>query len=430
MSQPSRMPSRSRISWKSILLFLSILGPGIITANVGNDASGITTYSLAGARFGYGFLWLLVPLTIALIFIQEMAARMGAVTGRGLAQLIRETYGVRITLLIMAGLVITNIANTIAEFAGIAAATEIVGVSRFISVPLAALAVWLLVTKGNYNKVEKVFLVACTFYIVYYFAAFLAHPIWPEVAKAAVVPKITITAPYLLMFIALVGTTIAPWMQFYLQSSIVEKGIDMRKYRYSRWDVIIGSIITDITAFFIVVVCAATLFKAGIPVETASDVALSLAPIAGQYAAWLFAFGLFNAAMFAAVVLPLSTTYYVCEAFGWESGLNKKIRDAPFFYSFFTIMILIGAAFVLIPNIHLIQLMVISQAVNGVLLPLVLVAMLFLVNNRSLMGQHVNPAWLNIAAWAFTGIIIIASLLLGLVTLFPESAEYIATAIM
>src|SRR4051812_41936002 len=404
-------------SWKTrILLFLSVVGPGFITANVDNDAGGILTYSQAGAQFGHALLWTMIPITIALIVVQEMCARMGAVTGKGLSDLIREEYGLRITFLMMLGILITNFGNVVAEFAGIAASLELFGVSRYYSVPICAVIVWLIVVKGQYKSVEKVFLVASFFYFTYIIGGVLAHPAWKDAIVATVTPphaKAVADQAYLYMVIGLVGTTIAPWMQFYLQSSIVEKGVSRRQYKASQIDVIAGFIFTDIVAWFIIVSCAATLYAHGHhDVRDAADAAQALRPLAGEYAYILLAMGLFNASLFAASILPLSTAYTVCEGLGFESGVGKRFSEAPVFYWLYTILIVAGAGVILVPNLPLIQISILSQVVNGAVLPFVLVFMLLLVNDKRLMGEHVNTGFLNVIAWATT--IIMIGLTLGL----------------
>jgi len=392
------------------LIFLAIMGPGIITSNVDNDAGGITTYSLAGAHFGYSLIWVLIPITIALIIVQEMCARMGIVTGKGLADLIRENYGVRITFTIMSVLFLVNIGNTIGEFAGVAASMEIFGISKFLSVPLVGLAVWLLVVKGTYKSVEKIFLFACLFYITYIISGFLAKPAWNEVFSQSIRPTFQFRSnDYLTMLIGVVGTTIAPWMQFYLQSAVVEKGVQLENYKYSKMDVISGSVIVNVVALFIIVSCAATLFKAGIRIETAKDAALALQPFAGKFCTYLFAFGLFNASVFAASILPLSTAYSICEGMGWESGVNRKFSEAPQFYFIYTIMIVLGGALVLLPKFPLITAMYLSQVINGVFLPFVLIFMLFLINKRELMGGYVNTKIYNIITWVTIFVMMILS---------------------
>jgi NRAMP (natural resistance-associated macrophage protein)-like metal ion transporter len=405
--------ARWRHRWAGILLFLSVVGPGIITANVDNDAGGITTYSLAGAQFGTKLLWTLIPITIALVVVQEMSARLGAVTGKGLADLIRENFGVKITFYLMAALLITNFGNTISEFAGVAASMELFGVSKIVSIPLAALGIWLLVLRGSSRIVERVFLVACVFYVVYPLSSFLAHPHWRGVVADTVLPsQVPFNGAYISMLIAVVGTTIAPWMQFYLQSSVVEKGIRRDRYWMSRWDVIIGCITTDVVAFFIIVACAATLSSHGIAIKDAADAARSLEPLAGRYASLLFAFGLLNASLFSAAILPLATVYYVCEAFGWEAGIDKKWEEAKAFYTMYTVVVVLGAGVVLWPRFPLITTMFVSQVVNGILLPFVLVFVLLLINRKSLMGDQVNGPAFNIIAWATSVIMILLTIAL------------------
>lgn len=402
-----------------LILFLAVLGPGMITANVDNDAGGITTYSIAGADFGYSLLWTLIPITIALIVVQEMVARMGVVTGKGLADLIRENYGVRVTFNLMIALLITDLGNTTAEFAGWAASMEMFGVSKYISVPLGAFLVWWLVVKGTYRFVEKIFLFACLIYFTYIISGFMAHPPWGEVIRQTVVPTFSFEPTYLTMLIGVIGTTIAPWMQFYLQSAVVDKGIKVEQYRASRWDVIIGCILTDVVAFFIIVTCAATLFKEGVHIDTAADAARALAPMAGKYAAALFAIGLANASLFAASILPLATAYYICEGFGWETGVDKTFREAPQFFWFYTGLVVIGALLILLPNVHLVFIMFISQVINGLMLPFVLIFMLLLINKKELMGGYVNSRLFNGIAWTTTGIMIALTLMLVLSILSP-----------
>jgi NRAMP (natural resistance-associated macrophage protein)-like metal ion transporter len=383
--------------WRQVALFLAVMGPGLITASVDNDAGGITTYSLAGAQFGTKLLWTLGPVTVALIVVQEMSARMGVVTGKGLGDLIRENFGVRTTFWISVALVVANLANTIAEFAGVAASLQIFHVPPWISVPLVALGVWLLVLKGSNRVVEKVFLVASLLYVAYPISLVLAKPDWGEVALAAVTPTFQTDGAYVAMLIGLVGTTIAPWMQFYQQAAVVEKRIDVDELRYTRIDVVMGCLVTYVVAFSIVMACAATLHKQGISIQTADQAALALAPLAGRYASWLFAFGLFNASLFAAAILPLSTAYFVTESAGWESGLDKKWGEAKQFY--FTGIVVVGAAVVLLPRLPLIRIMLVSQIVNGMLLPFVLIYMLRLANDEKLMGVHRNGRWFNVVAW-------------------------------
>lgn len=395
--------------WRRLLIFLSIMGPGIITANVDNDAGGITTYSVAGAHFGYGLLWSFIPIIFALFVIQEMASRMAVVTGKGLADLIREEFGVKVTFYSMMVLVLANFGNVMAEFSGIAASADLFGINRAIVVVACALFVWVLVVKGNYKSVEKIFLGACIFYISYIISGFLTKPDWALIARETVHPQFSWNQAYLAMLIGVVGTTIAPWMQFYQQAAVVEKGIKLKDYAYHRADIVIGAFVVNIVAFFIVIVCAGTLFKNGLSIETAKDAALALKPLAGEYCYLLFAFGLFNASLFAASILPLSTAYSVCEGMGWELGVNKTFKDAPQFYSLYTGIIIFGAVFVLIPRVPLVKIMLFSQVANGILLPFILVLMLRLVNNKRLMGDHVNGRVYNGIAWLTVTVMIALS---------------------
>ncbi len=405
--------------WKSrTLLFLAVVGPGIITANVDNDAGGILTYSQAGAQYGFLLLWTMIPITLALIVVQEMSARMGAVTGKGLSDLIREEFGLRITFLMMLGILIINFGNVVTEFIGIATSLELFGLSRYITVPICAVIVWLIVVKGQYKSVEKVFLAASFFYITYIFAGALAHPLWKDASIATIKPpalKAFRDQAYLFMVIGVVGTTIAPWMQFYLQSSIVEKGVTRRNLKASRWDVITGCMFTDIVAWFIIVACAATLYVHGVrDITYAADAAQALKPLAGQYAYILFAVGLFNASLFAASILPLSTAYTVCEGLGFESGVDKKFGEAPFFYWLYTLLIVAGGILVLlIPGAQLVRIVLWSQVLNGVVLPFVLIFMLLLINKKELMGEYVNSHLFNAVAWATTILIVGLSLALA-----------------
>jgi Mn2+/Fe2+ NRAMP family transporter len=392
-----------------ILLFLAVFGPGFITANVDNDPNGIWTYSAAGAQFGHLLLWTIIPTTLALIVVQEMSARMGAATGKGLSDLIREEFGLRITFLMMLGLVVVNFGNVVGEFAGVAMSLELFGVSRFISVPLTAAFVWLLVVKGQYKSVEKVFIVASFFYVTYIAAGIMAGPSWTQAAIATFKPPSLAyfhQRAYLYMFLGIVGTTIAPWMQFYLQSSIVEKGVTRRQFAASRVDVIVGCILTDVVAWFIIVACAATLYVHGhTQVRDAADAAQALHPLVGEYAYILFAAGLLNASVFAASILPLSTAYVVCEGLGFESGVGKRFSEAPVFYWLYTILIVAGAGVILTPNLPLVQVSILSQVINGAVLPFVLVFMILLINKRELMGEYINSRWLNAAAWSTTAVV-------------------------
>jgi NRAMP (natural resistance-associated macrophage protein)-like metal ion transporter len=414
-------------TWRiRILMVLAVLGPGFITANVDNDAGGILTYSQAGAAYGYSLLWTMIPITISLIVVQEMCARMGAVTGKGLSDLIREEFGLRMTFAMMILLVIVNFTNVITEFTGIAGSMSLFHVSKYISVPAAAVFVWLLVVKGDYKKVETVFLAASVFYIAYIIAGVLSGPNWHD----ALLETIKLPArrywgdkPYLYMTIGVIGTTITPWMQFYLQSSIVEKGITVRQYKASRLDVIIGSIFTDVVAWFIVVACAATLFAHGIhDIPDASVAAQAMKPLAGDYAFILFAAGLFNASLFAASILPLSTAYTVSEGLGFSSGLDKSFDQAPFFYWFYTLLMGFGAAVVLIPNFPMFKVAILSQVLNGVLLPVILLFMLRLINKHELMGKYTNSLAFNLIAWATAIIMTGLSLVLVWNTVFASAS--------
>jgi Mn2+/Fe2+ NRAMP family transporter len=402
-------------SWRiRIALVMAVVGPGFITANVDNDAGGIATYSVAGAQYGYALLWTMIPITIALVVIQEMSSRMGAVTGKGLSDLIREEFGLRVTFLLMLALVATNFGNVASEFAGVASSFELFGVSKYIVVPLAAFLVWAIVVHGTYNSVEKIFLSASLFYVAYIVSGVLAHPDWKAAALS------TVTRPesagfrdygYLSLIIGLAGTTIAPWMQFYLQASIVEKGVTARQYKTSRLDVIIGCLFAAVVAWFIVVACAATLHTSGrYNIEGGADAALALRPLAGDYAYLLFAAGLFNASLFAASILPISTAYAVCEGLGLESGLDKRFDEAPAFYWLYTALIVFGAGVVLIPGFPLFRVMVLSQVVNGVLLPFVLIFVLLLINDHELMGAYTNSRWYNVVSWIAVGTMIALTL--------------------
>ena len=404
-------------NWRTrIMLFLAVLGPGIITANVDNDPGGILTYSQAGAQFGYDLLWTLIPVTLALMVVQEMCARMGVVTGKGLSDLIREEFGLRMTFFTMILLVIVNYGNVVTEFAGIAGSMELFHLTRYISVPICAVIVWLLVVKGDYKVVEKVFLAASVFYLAYIGAGIVSHPDWHRSLMA------TVTLPphsvwrnhdYIYMIVGVIGTTIAPWMQFYLQSSIVEKGVSHRQYKATLVDVIVGCFFTDLVAWFIIISCAATLYAHGMrEIQVPADAALAMKPLAGDFAFILFAAGLFNASLFAASILPLSTAYTVCEGLGVESGVDKSFKEAPYFYWLYTLLIVLGAGLVLIPKFPLVKFVLLSQVLNGILLPVIMVFMLRLINKKELMGTHTNSRWFNAVAWITAVIVIALSLLL------------------
>ncbi len=408
---------------KTVLVFLAVLGPGIITANVDNDAGGIYTYSVAGAKYGYSLLWTLVPITLALIVVQEMSARMGVVTGKGLADLIREEYGLRATFVLMALLLVADLGNTISEFAGLAQGMSVFGVSRFVVVPLGAVLVWGLVVKGSYKIVEKVFLGACIFYVVYPISSFMANPDWRLAVVNTIKPSWEFDARYLFMITGLVGTTIAPWMQFYLQSAVVEKGVKLRNYVYSRWDVIVGCLVTDIVAFFIIVACAATIFVSGHrDIVNAADAALALAPMAGHAASALFAFGLCNASLFSASILPLATAYYVCEGLGLEAGINKRFKEAPAFYWLYTGLIVLGGlAVIVLSEAKQVPIILLSQVANGVLLPFVLIYMLRLSNRADLMGEYRNTRFFNWVAWITSVVMIALTFLMVVTSIFPRA---------
>jgi Mn2+/Fe2+ NRAMP family transporter len=403
-----------------IMLLLAVVGPGIITANVDNDAGGITTYSVSGAHYGYSLLWMMPLVAVALIIVQEMSARLGVVTGKGLADLIRERLGVRITALILALLLFVNLANTVSEFAGVAASMEIFGISKFISVPVAAVAVWFLIVKGSYKVVERVFLVASAIYLSYVASGLIAAPDWQVVSQALVTPSFHLDVGFVTIFVTIIGTTIAPWMQFYQQSSIVDKGLQVKDYAYERVDVIFGSLFAVFVASFITIACADTIFKSGLNIQTAKDAALALGPLAGKYASILFALGLLNASLFSAAILPLSTAYTVCEAFGWENSVSRELKDAPIFFGIYAALIILGAAIILLPIKSLIQAMLISQTFNGVLLPVILITMLVLINDKRLMGKYINGKVFNILAWMTTVALIILALILVVVTFFPS----------
>jgi NRAMP (natural resistance-associated macrophage protein)-like metal ion transporter len=396
-----------------IAVFFAVVGPGFITAVVDNDSGGIFTYSAAGARYGYLPLWTLLPITVVLIITQEMCSRMGAVTGKGLSDLIREEFGLRMTFLMMTLLVLANMTNVMAEFAGVASSLELFSISRYISVPLAAAAVWFLVVKGNYQSVEKIFLFACVFYVTYVISGFLVKPDWKEAALYSVKPVLLLEPGYIYMLIGMVGTTIAPWMQFYLQAAVVEKGITAKEYAQSRIEVIVGCFMTSVIAFFIIVACAGAIYTVRPrDIQDAKEAALGLKPF-GEYAFLLFSAGLFNASIFAACILPLSTAYSVCEGLGFESGVNKRMREAPVFYGLYTLLIVVGAGVILIPGFPLIQMILLSQVLNGVLLPFVLIFMILLINKQDLMNEWTNSRAFNLVSWAT--VVVMIGLTLALV---------------
>lgn len=405
---------------RRFLGYLAILGPGMVAASAGNDAGGIATFASVGAEHGYRLLWILIPITISLGLVQEMCARMGAVTGKGLADLIRERFGVRWTALVMLALLIANGGVTVSEFVGIAAATELFGVPRFISVPLSALTIWWLVVKSSYQRVERAFLLMSLVFLGYIVSAFLAQPDWTEVATGLVKPSFSFEYAYLFTLVAVVGTTISPYMQVYVQSSVVEKGVTPEDYRRTKMDVWIGTMLAMLVVFFIVVSTAATLHKHGLHIDTAADAARALKPLAGPYAEKLFAVGLFGASMLAAGVLPLATAYSISEALGFEKGVSRSFREAPIFLGVFTFLVSIGAAIAVIPNLPLIRVLLVTQVINGLLLPIILFAVLRLVNDRDLMGAHVNGPLYNFGAWATAIVVSLLSLLFILSSIFPS----------
>ncbi len=414
---------RKRIRESNLGPLLAVLGPGIIVAMVDNDAGGIATYSVAGARYGYAILWVMIPTAVLLYMVQEMNARMGVITGKGLASLIREKFSFRLTALIMLAMLAANFANTVSDFAGIAAGAEIFGVRYYIAVPIAAAGIWWLVLKGTYKVVEKVFLLVSLVYIAYIISAFLARPDWSEVAKGFLVPSGSMNASFILMVITIVGTTIAPWMQFYQQSSIVDKGLSEKDLRYERADTGIGTVFLVITASAIMIACAAAFFNnpnvGATQIKSAEQAALALAPVAGDYASYLFAFGLLGASIFAASILPLATAYTVCEAFGWEYGVDHSFSEAPKFYIVYTTFIVGGAAFIMVPGMPLITVMLISQTVNGLLLPVVLTCMLKIIRDRDVMGDHVNGDTYNTVAWLAVFVLYVLDAWLVIATIFP-----------
>jgi Mn2+/Fe2+ NRAMP family transporter len=389
-------------------VFFAILGPGIITGSVDNDAGGITTYSVAGALYGYGLIWTLIPSFIVLIVIQEMNARMGIVTGKGLSDLIRENAGLKITFFIFIGLLVSNIGNTTTEFAGVAGSMEIFGVSKYISVPVTAILVWLLVVKGTYKVAERIFLIFSISLLTYVVSALMSKPDWSEIGRSIIHPRFEKNAQSLSMVIALVGTTIAPWMQFYMQSSVIEKGLKMKNYSYTLIDIMVGCVATVVVAFFIMVACGATLHPGRIEINAAKDAAMALKPLAGNLASQVFAFGLFIASVFSATILPLATAFYISEAFGFEAGLDKKWDEAKEFYTLYTGILVISAIIILIPGAPLIPISIWSQVLNGILLPVVLVSMILLINNKRIMGNYVNNKVQNFIGW--TAVVVLVGL--------------------
>ena len=398
--------------FRNVAIFFAILGPGIITGSVDNDAGGITTYSVAGALYGYKLIWTLIPAFIVLIVIQEMNARMGMVTGKGLADLIRENAGVKVTFVIFIGLLLADIGNTTTEFAGLAGSMEVFNVSKYISVPITGIMVWVLVVKGTYKIAERIFLIFSVSLLMYVVSALMGEPHWKEIGSSIIHPHMEYNAKYLAMILGIIGTTIAPWMQFYMQSSVIEKGLKMKEFKYTLIDIIIGCIATVVVAFFIMIACASTLHENGIQINEAKDAALALKPFAGNLASMAFAFGLFIASVFSATILPLATAFYVCEAFGFEAGIDKKWDEAPEFYVLYTAILVISGIIILIPNAPLIQITLWSQVLNGMLLPIVLVCMILLVNNKKIMGKYVNKPIYNLIGWITVAILVALSTLL------------------
>jgi Mn2+/Fe2+ NRAMP family transporter len=414
--------SRGKNWRRRIALFVAVIGPGIITSNVDNDAGGIATYTQAGSAYGYTLLWSLIPMTIALYVTEEMCARMGVITGKGLSDLIREEFGFRSTFFVMITGFLVDLGNVVAEFAGVAAAMQIFGVSKYIAVPIAALIVWVVVLKGTYRQVELIFMIACVFYLTYLFSAVFSHPDWLLAARMTVIPSIHFDTGYLITLTALVGTTIAPWQFFYLQAGFVEKKVGPRQYPQARLDVLFGSVSCMIIVFFIIICTAATLHQSGMTnITDAAEAAKALVPLAGKWAGLTFAFGLLNASLFAATILPLSTAHVICEGMGFEAGIDHKFKEAPAFYWLYTILIAVGAGIVLIPNVPLWKIFIFSQVGNGVWLPIVVIFILLLVNRKDLMGEHTNTFFFNVVAW----ITAVAMIALTIVLVFQALAQWI-----
>ena len=396
-----------------VFLLFSIIGPGLITANIDNDAGGIATYSLAGAQTGLRLIWILVPITIALIMVQEMSARMGIVSGKGLADLIRERFGLKITFYLLLLLILADLGNTMAEFAGIASAGEIFGISKFVSVPISALFVWLLVLKGDYKIVERVFLAGCTVYLSYIISGFIISPPWKEIGHALLIPKIKeIKSSDIPIIVGLIGTSITPWMQFYIQAAVVEKGISIKHLWHSKIDVIVGCCLMSVVTLFIIICCASTLYESGITIKDAKDAALALKPLAGPYSSVLFGIGLFNASIFSAALLPLATSYYVCEGMGWESGVDKSFNEAPNFFFIFSFLVFFSALFILFPQLNLFKVLIWSQVINGILIPVILLFILNLCNDHEIMGEYTNSRKFNFFSYLIVFVMIVVNLIL------------------
>ena len=418
-----------RKQFPRLAMFLGVMGPGIVTAFADNDAGGIATYAAAGAKYGYALIFTMLVSTVCLAIAQEISARTGAVTGKGLSDLIREQYGVKWTFFAMSVLLVANIGTTVSEFSGIATSFELFGISKYLSVPAMAILIWWLVIKADYQRIEKVFFTLCLVFLSYVVSGVIIDPPWNEVLKASVTPTFSGDVDFMLLAVGVIGTTITPWGQFYVQSSVVDKGITAKEYKYTRWDVMIGSFFTGFIAFFIMVATAATLYANGVTIETAKDAALALEPLAGKYASFLFALGLLGASMLAAFVLPLSTSYAICEAFGFEQGISKSYKEAPVFFGLYTAMIVIGAAIVLWPDLSLYQVMLTTQVVNGVLLPPILVFMVLIAGNVSLMGKYATSKAYNTITWLFTAFLIVLTLVLLVTTLFPDTAQWLEALI-
>ncbi len=406
--------------FRNLAIFFAILGPGIITGSVDNDAGGITVYSVAGAMYGYGLIWTLIPSFIVLLVVQEMNARMGIVTGKGLSDLIRENAGMKITFFIFVGLLLSNIGNTTTEFAGVAGSMEIFGISKYISVPVVAILVWFLVVKGTYKIAERIFLLFSLSLLTYVVSALMSHPDWSAIGSSVIHPKIQMNTQSLAMVIALVGTTIAPWMQFYMQSTVIEKGLKMKNYKFTLIDIVVGCVITVVVAFFIMVACGSTLYPHGIVINEAKNAALALEPLAGKMASSVFAFGYFVASVFSATILPLATAFYVSEAFGFEAGIDKKWDEAKEFYTLYTGILVISVIIILLPNAPLIKISVWSQVINGVLLPVVMVCMILLINSKKIMGSYVNKPLQNVIGWGAVVILTGLSLMLLIMPLINK----------
>ncbi len=395
-----------RIGRSRLFILLSMVGPGLIAANAGNDAGGITTWSVIGSRYGYGMIWLLVIITPVLAVVQEMNARVGVVTGRGLAALIRENYSIKVTALAILATVIANFGTTVAEFSGIAASAGLFGVPSFVSVPVVAFAIWLLVTRGSYRKVERVLLILGSVLVTYVVSGLLAGPDWGAAARGAITPNIQINSLWIFTAVAAVGTTLTPWGQFFIQSAVVDKKVSLKQYVYTKYEIYVGSLIMTGIDFFIVLACATTLFKKGIVVSAAEEAAQALVPFLGQAANFLFGLGLFSVSVLAASVLPLATAYVVCEAFGFESGLNHSFREAPVFNGLITFLMFVPAAIAVIPKLPLVKVILVAQMLNGILLPVILLFTLSMINNPRIMGDHVNGPITNAIAWSFAIVLI------------------------